>query len=70
MSAPERIPNEPKDPLEGKPFSQAFRAQKERWYSKIPLNLRQMDAIIWITGIALGIVIVLIVLEAAGIFKL
>ena len=34
------------------------------------LTVRQMDVIIWIAGGLLAVVIVLIALEAAGIYKL
>ena len=52
------------------PFSQAVKIKKEEWYDKVKLSVRQMDVIIWIVYGLLAVVIVLIVLEAAGIFKL
>ncbi|MBR4334110.1 MAG: hypothetical protein IKP72_15660 [Clostridia bacterium] len=52
------------------PFSQALKIKKEEWYDKVKLTVRQMDVIIWIAGGLLAVVIVLIALEAAGIFKL
>ena len=52
------------------PFSQALKIKKEEWYDKVKLTVRQMDVIIWITGGLLAVVIVLIALEAAGIYKL
>ena len=52
------------------PFSQAIQIKKEEWYDKVKLTVRQMDVIIWIVYGLLAVVIVLIVLEAAGIFKL
>ena len=52
------------------PFSQAVKIKKEEWYDKVKLSVRQMDVIIWIIYGLLAAVIVLIVLEAAGIYKL
>lgn len=51
-------------------FSQAVKDRKEKLYDKVKLNVRQLDIIIWIAGIALAIVILLMILEATGIFKL
>ena len=52
------------------PFSLAVKAKKEEWYDKVKLTVRQMNAIIWIVSGLLAIVVILIILEAAGIFKL
>ena len=52
------------------PFSRALQMKKEQWYDKVKLTVRQMDVIIWIVYGLLAVVIVLIALEAAGIFKL
>ena len=52
------------------PFSMAVKIKKESWYDKVKLSVRQMDAIIWAVSILLGIVVILIILEAAGIYKL
>ncbi|MBR5110376.1 MAG: hypothetical protein IK099_09275 [Clostridia bacterium] len=52
------------------PFSMAVKIKKESWYEKVKLSVRQMDAIIWVVSILLGIVVILIILEAAGIYKL
>lgn len=52
------------------PFSMAVKMKKESWYEKVKLSVRQMDAIIWAVSILLGIVVILIILEAAGIYKL
>lgn len=58
------------DKLENKPFSKAFQEKKEDWFDHVPLTVHQLDIIIGIAVAALAVVIVLIVLEAAGIFKL
>ena len=52
------------------PLSQAVKIKKEEWYDKVKLTVRQMDVIIWIIYGLLAVVIVLIALEAAGIYKL
>jgi len=52
------------------PFSQAVKAKKESLYDKVKLSLKTLDVIIWVAGIALAIVILLMILEATGIFKL
>ena len=52
------------------PFSQAVKARKKGLYDKVKVSLKTMDIIIWITAIALGVVILLMVLEATGIFKI
>ena len=51
-------------------FSQAVREKKESWYDRIHVSIRTMDVIIWIVSGLLAIVIILIILEATGIFKL
>lgn len=51
-------------------FSAAVKNKKESWYEKVPLSLRQVDVIIWVVSALLAIVVVLIILEAAGIFKI
>ena len=52
------------------PFSTAVKLKKEQWYSKVKLSVRQMNVIIWIVFGLLAVVVALIILEAAGIFKL
>ncbi len=51
-------------------FSARVRERKEEWYEKVPLNTRQLTVIIGIVYVLLGIVALLIILEAAGIFRL
>jgi len=46
------------------------KAKKEEWYDRVPLNEKQLTWIIRTVYVLLGIVAVLIILEAAGIFKL
>ena len=52
------------------PFSQAVKAKKESLYDKVKVSVKTLDVIIWVAAIALGAVIVLMALEAAGIFKI
>ena len=52
------------------PLSMAVKARKEQWYDRVKLTVRQMDVIIRIVWALLGVVVLLIILEAAGIFKL
>ena len=51
-------------------FSQAVRDRKESWYDHIHVSLKTIDTIIWIVSGLLAIVIILIILEATGVFKL
>ena len=51
-------------------FSQAVREKKESWYDRINVSVKTMDRIIWVISALLAIVVILIILEATGIFKL
>jgi hypothetical protein len=51
-------------------FSRAVRDKKESWYDRIHVSLKTMDRIIWVVSLLLAAVVVLIILEATGIFKL
>ena len=75
LAAREKALNEREQALEKRekelsPFSQAVKLKKEEWYDKVKLTVKQMDVIIWIVSGLLAAVVVLIVLEAAGIFTL
>ncbi len=56
--------------LEGKPFSQAVQRKKEEWYDHINLTVKQLNVIIGIVSGLLVLVVLLIILEAAGIFSI
>ena len=43
--------------------------QKESWYDKIPLNVKQLDTIITVCWILIAVVIVVIALDALDIFN-
>ena len=51
-------------------FSAAVKKKKEESYDHVPLNEKQLTVIIRVVYVLLGIVGVLIILEAAGIFRL
>lgn len=41
---------------------------KESWYDKVNLTVKQLDIIIWLASIALVIVMIIIGLDAYGVF--
>ena len=43
--------------------------EKESWYDKIPLNLKQLDTIITVCWILIAVLIVVIALDAMDIFN-
>ena len=43
--------------------------QKESWYDKIPLNLKQLDTIVIVCWILIFVLIVVIALDAMNIFN-
>ncbi len=47
-----------------------FTKQKEYWYDRINLSVKQLDIIIWVGIGILIVVFILIGLEAAGIFSI
>ena len=51
-------------------FSAAMDARKKQLYGKLPITLKQVDTVLWIACGALAVVVLLIILEAAGIFKI
>ena len=44
--------------------------KKKALYDKVPMTVKQIDIILWISLGALAVVVVLILLEALGIFKI
>lgn len=57
-------------PKEETPAQNGWQATKENWYDKVPLTLKQLDLIVWICWIALGVTAVLTALDAMDIFHL
>ena len=51
-------------------FSQAVKDKKESWSDRINVSVKTMDRVIWTVSALLWIVFILIILEAAGVFKL
>ena len=51
-------------------FSQAVKDKKESWYDRVNVSVKTMDKVIGVITLLLSIVVVLIVLEATGVFKL
>ena len=45
-------------------------AKKKQLYGKLPVTIKQVDIILWISCGLLAVVFVLIILEATGIFKI
>ncbi len=43
--------------------------EKERWYDKLPLNLKQLDLIITVCWILIFVVIAVIALDALDLFN-
>ena len=52
------------------PFSLAVKIKKESLYDMMKVSVRTMDIIIGVTVALLAVVVVLIILEATGVFKL
>ena len=46
-----------------------FQVQKENWYDKVPLTVKQLDYIIWGGMALLVLVFIVIFLDAADIFN-
>ena len=46
-----------------------WQVQKESWYEKLPLNLKQLDTIIVVCLVLLVITFIVIFLDAADIFN-
>ena len=46
-----------------------WQIEKESWYDKLPLNVKQLDTIITVCWILIAVVIVVIALDALDIFN-
>ena len=60
---------EKKLPEEEKDTRTPWQATKESWYDKIPLNLKQLDIIVTVCWILLGLCVGAIILDATGIYN-
>ena len=56
-------------PAEEEKAKSLLQIQKESWYDKIPLNLKQLDTIITVCWILIVLVIIVIALDAMDIFN-
>lgn len=56
-------------PEEEETVKSPLQMQKESWYDKVPLNLKQLDAIIAVCWILIIVVILVIALDAMDIFN-
>ena len=56
-------------PEEGEKLKSMWQIQKESWYEKLPLNLKQLDTIIVVCLVLLVITFIVIALDAADIFN-
>ena len=56
-------------PTEEEKVKSLLQIQKESWYDKIPLNLKQLDTIITVCWILIFVLIVVIALDAMDIFN-
>ena len=68
----EKIPAEQEEtPLspEEEQAKTLFQIQKESWYDKIPLNLKQMNIIVTVCWILMVVLFVVIALDAMDIFN-
>ena len=57
-------------PQEEKQVKTPWQQQKESWYDKIPLSLKQLDIIIGVCLTLLALTFIAICLDAMGIFHL
>ena len=57
-------------PQEEVKFKSPWQMQKENWYDKIPVTVKQLDIIITVCCILLALTFVCIYLEAQGIIRL
>ena len=68
QSEDQKLPEE-EVPAEEIKMKSMWQIQKESWYEKLPLNLKQLDTIIVVCLILLVITFIVIFLDAADIFN-
>ena len=69
MAEEEKIHPEEELPEEEVKIKSMWQIQKESWYEKLPLTLKQLDIIIVVCLILLVLTFVVIFLDAADIFN-
>ena len=57
-------------PLEEQDSKTLWQKTKESWYDKVPLTLKQLDLIVVLCWIAIGLTVVAIALDAMDIWHL
>ena len=65
----ENIVPQEEDPSGKEKAKSMLQIQKENWYDKVPLNVKQLDTIIVVGLILLALTFVVIFLDAADIFN-
>ena len=56
-------------PAEEEKLKPVWQMQKESWYDKLPLNVKQLDIIITVCWILIAVVFLVIALDAMDIFN-
>ena len=71
MEADKNLSEEEDRPLtpEEEQAKTLFQIQKESWYDKIPLNLKQMNIIVTVCWILMVVLFIVIALDAMDIFN-
>ena len=71
METEKKLPEEEESALssEEEKAKSLLQIQKESWYDKVPLNLKQLDTIIAVCWILIVLVIIVIALDAMDIFN-
>ena len=71
MEIDKNLPEEEERPLtpEEEKAKTIFQIQKESWYDKVPLNLKQMNIIVTVLWILIVVVFAVIALDAMDIFN-
>lgn len=71
MEEEKNLPEEEEAPLtpEEEKAKTLWQIQKESWYNKVPLNLKQMNTIVAVCWILIILLIVVIALDAMNIFN-
>ena len=65
-----KCPGEEPSPEENKEDKSAWQTAKESWYDKIPLTLKQLDAIVIVCFVLLGLCFAAICLDVMDIYHL
>lgn len=69
MEEEKTLPEEENTPHNGEKVKTPWQMQKESWYDKIPLSLKQLDWIVNICLTLLALCFIAICLDALGIYN-